>query len=435
MAIFREGPTTKLGLKSNNPLLDSGVLATLSALTNITYVRVTDIVLNEKHDKYSEVGEWNGIGTIFYQTIDLNTLQEGFALPLNSNNKNFPLINEVVLIMSIPSRFDSDNKYFLNQEYYFNPTNIWNHPHHNAQPKTANINTLSDEQKDDYQINDSSQVRKIEGEEGTDIELNYTNFPNPSQDTFKEKSNIHPLLPFMGDILFEGRYGQSIRFGSTNILDKNITKPSIFNNYSKTGKNGDPIILIRNGQPNSSSSEGWVPIVENVKRDLSSIYLTSTQRIESCSLANENFNSFLIKPTSPSTYNSSQIILNSSRILLNANEDNVLISGRNAVGISAKKQVNLESTEDINVVSPSINLGNIKGVQPTLKGDKTVELLSDILDNLIQISQAISYIQAPLVEGGMIDGGADLPAKSSLENFEKIQKRLKALKTTIVKVM
>ena len=97
--------------------------------------------------------------------------------------------------------------------------------------------------------------------------------------------------------------------------------------------------------------------------------------------------------------------------------------------------MNLESTEDVNIVSPSINLGNIKGVQPTLKGDETIELLSDILDNLIQISQAISYIQKPLIGSGMIDGGLDLPAKSSLENFEKIQKRLKALKTTIVKVM
>ena len=434
MAIFREGQTTKLGLKSNNPLLDSGVLATLSALTNITYVRVTNIVLNEKHDKYSEVGEWNGIGAIFYQTIDLNTPQEGFALPLNSNNKNFPLINEVVLIMSIPSRFNPDSEYYETQEYYFNPTNIWNHPHHNAQPKNPDSKLLPKGQKNDYEINNSYQVRKIEGEEGTDIELNYTDFPNPSQDTFKEKSNIHPLLPFMGDILFEGRYGQSIRFGSTNILDENIAKPSIFNNYSKTGENGDPIILIRNGQPNSSSSEGWVPIVENIKKDLSFIYLTSTQRIESCSLANENFNSFLIKPTSPSTYNSSQIILNSSRILINANEDNVLISSENAVGISANKQVNLEATKDINIVGEVINLGGIKGVQPTLKGDETIDLLNDILDNLIQISTAITNIQKPLIGSGMIDGGLYLPAKSSLENFEKIQKRLKALKTTIVKV-
>jgi len=434
MAIFREGPQTIKGTKKQNPLLDSGVFSTLSSLNNIKYARVTDIVLSKEHDKYNEVGGWNGIGAIFFQDIDLNTTQEEFALPLNANNKNFPLANEVVIIISVPSRFNDDNGYFTNQSYYLNPTNIWNHPHHNAQPKISRSKSLPNSQIDDYEINTSFQVRKIEGEEGTDIELNYTNFANPSQDTFKEKNNIHPLLPFMGDVLFEGRYGQSIRFGSTNILLTPVKKPTIFNNYSKTGKNGDPIILIRNGQPNNSSSEGWIPIVENIKKDLSSIYLTSTQRIESCSLANENFNSFPIKPTQPSDYDSSQIILNSSRILLNANEDNILISSQNAVGISSNRYVNLESSTSINVVSPSINLGGIKGVQPTLKGDNTVEVLNEILDNLIQISEALTNIEKPLVDGGIIDGGIFLPAKSALGNFGKIKDRLEDLKTTIVKV-
>jgi hypothetical protein len=28
--------------------------------------------------------------------------------------------------------------------------------------------------------------------------------------TFKERSNIHPLLPFEGDVIQEGRWGNSI---------------------------------------------------------------------------------------------------------------------------------------------------------------------------------------------------------------------------------
>ena len=38
---------------------------------------------------------------------------------------------------------------------------------------------------------------------------------SPTQATFVEKSNIHPLLPFAGDIIHQGRWGNSIRFGST----------------------------------------------------------------------------------------------------------------------------------------------------------------------------------------------------------------------------
>jgi hypothetical protein len=43
--------------------------------------------------------------------------------------------------------------------------------------------------------------------------------------------------------------------------------------------NGDPITILRNGQPTKTSPEGWIPITENINNDLSSIYLTSTQKI------------------------------------------------------------------------------------------------------------------------------------------------------------
>jgi hypothetical protein len=42
------------------------------------------------------------------------------------------------------------------------------------------------------------------------------------------------------------------------------------------GTNGDPITILRNGQGNQTK-EGWIPIVEDINNDNSSIYLTSTQ--------------------------------------------------------------------------------------------------------------------------------------------------------------
>ena len=43
---------------------------------------------------------------------------------------------------------------------------------------------------------------------------------------------------------------------------------------------GEPItVIIKNGQPSGSSSEGFIPITENINQDPSSIYLTSTQQI------------------------------------------------------------------------------------------------------------------------------------------------------------
>jgi hypothetical protein len=177
-------------------------------------------------------------------------------------------------------------------------------------------------------------------------------------------------MPFMGDSLLEGRYGQSLRFGSTA---KSQSEKK--NNWSSAGNNGDPITILRNGQPTKVSPEGWIPITENITQDLSSVYLTSYQKIP-FSIANEKFRSYTTKPEKPdSEYTNPQIILNSNRIVLNAKTDSILISGEKSVGISSNGSVNIESTSEINLASKLVRLGGVKADQSVLLGDETVELL------------------------------------------------------------
>jgi hypothetical protein len=45
------------------------------------------------------------------------------------------------------------------------------------------------------------------------------------------------------------------------------------------GTPGDPITIIRNGQGRQSDDIAWIPTVENINRDPSSIYLTAGQQI------------------------------------------------------------------------------------------------------------------------------------------------------------
>jgi hypothetical protein len=52
------------------------------------------------------------------------------------------------------------------------------------------------------------------------------------------------------------------------------------NHWSDSGKNGDPILIIRNGQGDiSDPSNPFAPTVEDINSDHSSIYLTSGQKI------------------------------------------------------------------------------------------------------------------------------------------------------------
>jgi len=95
----------------------------------------------------------------------------------------------------------------------------------------------------------------------------------PLGPNFVEKSDIKALRQFTGDVTIEGRWGNSIRFGSTNPI------PADQNPWSKNSTPGNPITIIRNGQGKPDNNITTLPTVENINKDPSSIYLTQGQQI------------------------------------------------------------------------------------------------------------------------------------------------------------
>ena len=391
--------------------------------SQLVAARVIDIVLDENHPKFKDVGEWNGIGAIYYEFTNQSATGTtvNFALPYDSQIKTYPLINELVLLFSLPNQQQGQNT--SNQSYfYLKPLGIWNHPHHDAYPNPSTI--VNPSQRRDYKSTENGSVRRVE-DQSTEIDLNSP--VNPSQNTFVEKTDIHPLMPYMGDSLLEGRHGQSLRFGSTA-----KSKSSINNNWSSAGTNGDPITIVRNGQPTNVSDKGWIPITEDITNDLASIYLTSYQKIP-FSLANENFVSYTTPPTTPSQFTNPQIILNSDRIVLNAKIDSVLISGQNSVGISSNNSVNIEAKQ-IYLDGNDIRLGNKNASQSALKGDITVEYLKILITELKNLTEVLKTVQD-------WPGGVPTPnsailtvANSSQEIFEKIYNNIDNIKSNFIKL-
>jgi hypothetical protein len=437
MAIFRQGSSTTIGTKYSNPQPNSGGkdnLQSLIAQTNTTFlrVRVIDIVLNNNHPRFKDVGEWNGIGTIYFEPLDGRAINVNYAYPIFPQIKMYPLVNEIALLAGIPSKFVESEQNTDTVYYYFPPIGIWNHPHHNAYPTTANYSELQEAQSNDYDFVNGAYVRRID-DDPTGINLNFTKYANPSQDTFVEKADVHPLLPFNGDIIYEGRWGNSLRFGSTISTPTN-TQLLINNNWSITGSNGDPITILRNGQPSNATDEGWIPITENLSTDLSSVYLTSYQKIP-FSIANENFVSYTTPPTTPSQYTHPQVILNSDRVVINAKNDSVLISGQNSVGLSSNGSINLESTSEINIASKLTRLGSKSANQSVLRGDETVAYLKILITELQNMAEALKVVQD-------WPGGAPTPnpvvltaANSALQVFENVYNEIDSVKSKTVKTL
>ena len=200
----------------------------------------------------------------------------------------------------------------------------------------------------------------------------------------------------MGDVINQGRFGNSIRFGSTNIRPDNNKG---INNWSEIGQTGDPILILRNGQPTSSfllPENSWDPITENINNDQSSIYLTSTQKIP-IKASNTTYSSYESEkdtPTIPSSYIGNQVIISSGRLLFNSNLDHILLSSQKTISFGAQKGFNFDTKSNFIVsVGTNIKLGGKEVTESLILGDKFLENLKILLSDISALCIEISKIQ------------------------------------------
>jgi len=208
------------------------------------------------------------LGKILFQSLSgtqsstSNSSANQLAKPFYSWMKQYPLIGEYVYILSGPGlglNVSTEQSDF----YYLPPFNLWGSNHHNALPNLQDYGDHVQKLNKTYQQNQATNQPS---------NLTTGSIQYPLGDGFYEKANVKTLEMFVGDVAFEGRYGASVRFGSSLIANKD-------KNYWYNGPEGNPITIIRNGQGRQIDQEGWIPAVENINRDPSSIYLTNGQII------------------------------------------------------------------------------------------------------------------------------------------------------------
>ena len=355
--------------------------------------RVVDVILDETHPDFEAYGGWNGIGVIKYSLVNFPDGKQdsnSAAKPLLANIKTFPLKNEIVFLIKLPDTNSLNNLTDSGIYYYLTLVSLWNHPHHNAFPNPISGNNISESQRKDYTSIEEGNIRRVT-DNSTEINLNST---NNSGGKFVERINIHPILSFTGDNIFEGRFGNSIRLGSTI-----KSKSQYQNNWSTTGQEGDPITIIRNGQPLNSSDEGWLPTVEDINQDLSSIYITSTQRIP-INVSSKNYSGISSDqiPSYPISYNQNQIILNSGRILFNSSTDSILLSSQKVISLSANEDIGISTRKNVTLTGDLIKLGGINASESLLLGDSFIKQFKVLLETINLLCDAL--VAEPALKGG-----------------------------------
>jgi hypothetical protein len=415
----KEGQGAFIEISNGNYTTDN----LLSSNSIISAYRVIDIVLNANHKLFTKVGEWQGIGTIAYDSVLNPSGKDSFSLPLArpilSNSKAYPLIGEIVYITAAPDTGIGEITNSTNA-YYVNTIGLWNTANHNAYPINSNIPPPS--QQKTYNQTELGSLRTVTNQY-TKLNLG---------DTFQERGYIHSLVSYEGDIIYEGRWGNSIRFGST--IKTKAPEVIGLNNWSQgPSESGDPITIIRNGQPlKENKTAGYLPIVENINDDLTSIYLTSTQTIP----LNASSVSYFSYPNNPpqdiNKFNGPQLIYNSGRIVLNTNQDHLLLSSIKSINLNAVESVNIDTPTTI-IQSSKVLLGSKNATEPVLLGDSTIATLTSILDNMVGFLNALENVVSTAPGTPLIT--LSLPANLLSSKLDEIKGNLEKLKSNTVKTV
>ena len=333
-------------------------------------------------------GGYNGIGTIFYldynsskdlstSAVNLNTCK--VAKPFHSSNQNYPLIGELVELIDAPSPSSQEGNN-LSQKYYKGVINIWN----NSQQNSPTDDSLGK--------------------------------------TFNENSDIRNLISFEGDRIYQGRKGNGLRFGST------VKSKSNINEWSTVGNDGDPITILVNGYV-TTDLKNIAPNVEEINKELSSIYLTSTQQIPLLPDRNDILNP-ITKPLQVNKYFSkSQLLFNSDRLVLNSKKDEVMIFAKTNIELNTNNVINLNAGERTHLNSPRNFIGtNSDGnlpTEPLLLGNQTVNLLTDLMSVIgdfgNDVSSAISSPEgSPIIELNTAGNKLSTSIDNLMDKLEKI---------------
>jgi len=297
------------------------------------------------------------------------------VLPFFPNLKNYPLVNETVLIIGLANKEYKNN--FNNLTfYYLSPLNLWNSNQTNPIPYPTTKVTSNSQGKSYQEVEQTGNPNKS-------LETGNTTFKPGLY--FNEDNISNPTFPYEGDYIIDGRFGNSLRFGNT--VPNGIVP--VQNNWSTSGSIGDPITILTNKKHTEQPT--FNSITEDINLDGSSAYFTSTQKIPIEVSSQNDYLSYSenTAPTTPNTYIGEQIILNSGRLLFNSTQDHILLSSKKSINLNTVESVNIDAAQKTVIQTPELYLGGIETAQPVVLGNDLVDLLTKILNDLSFLTGAL----------------------------------------------
>ena len=330
---------------------------------NVTYqirrATVQYITLNPDDDDYSA----ENVGLIRYRYLgdnaQLDTLKK--AKPINSAIKIYPVKYEIVLII----KFGEDS-------YYFPPLNRSGFINNNSSLG------LTDSNSKDVNYNDMSLPKS-----SIESEFNMGEY-------FSSNKLLPVLMPYEGDVIIQGRFGNGIRLGN-NPLDGTNT----------------PNIKIGNLLVDDVSE--FESVDENLDDD-NCIWITTDETLifEEKSIPINGDGNTKIKSTTEDDWKGRQISIFSDRIILQSKEneivgysnlgihwscnknfsidsdDEVIINSKNDIKMLTNNELIINSKYETRINSLKTMIGKLDANEPLVCGNLWKDMMEELLDILIK---------------------------------------------------
>lgn len=263
---------------------------------------VLDVIVHEKHPEYSPDGY--NVGAIKFRVLKSQMYRTedrlNWAFPLNTNQTEYPMKNEIVHI--IPS---------LNRTYYTHKINTSNrvttHPVVGLEGELVTPESGADRSQG---FRSSVANPKVVGPQGDG---------NKIGDYFEEKEKVYRLRHDEGDVIFEGRSGHSIRFGAAWVNEPRST-------FKSATIDQAPNLLMRVGAwpdaPRTVATRYGL-VKEDINEDKSSIWMCADQIIplkystEKHPVHKASIDVF------PARLDGNQIVINTDRFVVNTKTDKI----------------------------------------------------------------------------------------------------------------
>lgn len=375
---------------------------------------VLDVVLNENSAAYE--GNNRNINSIiamkhFGEKTELKSMVRTRYFPLLRGMVDVPVKGDPVLLCD-----------FGGVNYYFGPLNSINSPNFNIDTLNSGFNSKNNNTdvetkstfRDKFNIPANYLIASI-----SRLQKKYKkNLDDPKQINRGEDGSISKIDTH-GDMLFEGRYGNSLRIGSRG--------PFPLMTISNGRNSGEEIENIYDGSLISITSAG--SILDHFNNfQLASDSVEGNVRLTAGGNDAEETQSF--------NYNfgndgelpilSNQILINSDKITLNARNSNITLSSFINMDLGAGNNLTINTKNYTTIESSNIYLGKQAktkkeedGVgEPLVLGNKLKELLEEMIGivETLKVTGCIAGLSGP-IDPATIQKVSSLKSKLSAPDF------------------